>query len=765
MGQKQSKREAPQSRAPSPKQPKPRIINSSTESPILLDPSLLPWNQAIHPFDSKAFVHKYQPLLCDACINLATVFSDPSLTRRGLVKASVSNIAHHHSLVSLFESSRICPLCSLIVVAVPGLTECLCGDIVKDIVQIEFSPRYESFSYSEFDLLLGEWTENLGNTEGGLNSGRFLDWEDKYASQVLRLGVHGAAPPLGEVIRALSGDLTKRFHTVDPWSLYIRERYAIKGQISELAISQESTGAYSGLKDPPSGNLRVYSHSDKFTARLVSGRPVSSQDISLKTLQLAKSWVDFCFDNHSECQWSSGSGDPCLPTRAIDVATLDNDSVRLISSQGMCGKWAALSHRWGVKPFFTLREDTIQSLKTGIPVASLPTTFQDAIKLTRFLGLKYLWIDSLCILQDSVADWAAEAATMPRVYQNAYVTIAAAATEDSHGGIFVEKAWANVTMPCALPVKSRNDRGTVTIDLPLDYGLEHEEINYLNKRAWCFQEARLSHRLLTFDRLQMSYTCLKHGLLESRDLPEGAAREEKNPFLPRLHSASGKDDQTKNRELLSTCRHCLNGTYCRGLYERRIFRWPIPPTSTPGTALVAIRRRNIPQSPHKSSLSSSYRAPSWSWASIESPISNFLCRQALGRKTHAQILEITTTLQGLDPYGQVKAGSLNIRAPLQEVMCGEASSRWPYQPNLLPLDYPSLSMPSIFEEESKLGHAIFDLDWAEKGSRAFLLQITDAYGLILIPITVGDREVYSRIGVCHFGSNVKLKNITLIEIM
>jgi hypothetical protein len=107
-------------------------------------------------------------------------------------------------------------------------------------------------------------------------------------------------------------------------------------------------------------------------------------------------------------------------------------------------------------------------------------------------------------------------------------------------------------MPCALPVKSQNDEGTVTIDLPLDHGLEHEEINYLKKRAWCFQEARLSHRVLTFNRLQMSYTCLNHGLLESRDLPEGAAREEKNPFLPKLHSATRKDDQTKNRELLST---------------------------------------------------------------------------------------------------------------------------------------------------------------------------------------------------------------------
>jgi hypothetical protein len=349
----------------------------------------------------------------------------------------------------------------------------------------------------------------------------------------------------------------------------------------------------------------------------------------------------------------------------------------------------------------------------------------------------------------------------------------------------VEKAWAKVSMLCALPVKNRNDEGTVTIDLPLDHGLEHEEINYLNKRAWCFQETRLSHRLLTFDRLQMSYTCLKHGLLESRDLPEGAAREEKNPFLPKLQSASREDDQTNNRELLSTWYQAVEdytsrsltfqhdklvaiagmarivGGFMKDEYSAGLFHRTLP------QALLwsPYEEETFPNPPHKSCMPSSYRAPSWSWASIESPISNFLCRQAHGRKRLSQILEITTTLQGLDPYGQVKAGSLKIRAPLQEVMCGEASSRWPYQPNLLPLDYPSVSNPSIFEEESKLGHAIFDLDWVDKGSRVFLLQITDLYGLILIPTAVSDREVYSRIGVCHFASNVEFKNVASIEIL
>ncbi len=98
-------------------------------------------------------------------------------------------------------------------------------------------------------------------------------------------------------------------------------------------------------------------------------------------------------------------------------------------------------------------------------------------------------------------------------------------------------------MAYSLPLKA----GTIILDLPLSLGLEDEEISYLDKRAWCFQESRLCRRLVTFDRLQMSYTCLKHGLLESRVVPEAAAREERNSFLPRLYSASSPSQTWENR--------------------------------------------------------------------------------------------------------------------------------------------------------------------------------------------------------------------------
>jgi hypothetical protein len=241
------------------------MIESSIDSmnhlnPLILpDPSLFQWNQTTHSLDFEEFVHKHQPMLCGACINLATVFSDPSLTRRGLLKASVFNIDHHHNLVSLFESSRTFPLCSLIVVAVPGLTEWLWRDVLRDILRVELVQRSQSIGWGGLNLLLDEWIEHLDNTEGRLNASQFSGWEDKYAAQVLRLGACGMAPALGEVIRTFYGDLMDEW--LDFRSLEIRERYAIKAQISEVTISLGSTGGILGPKDLPTGNLRVSSHS------------------------------------------------------------------------------------------------------------------------------------------------------------------------------------------------------------------------------------------------------------------------------------------------------------------------------------------------------------------------------------------------------------------------------------------------------------------------------------------------------------------------
>jgi hypothetical protein len=130
------------------------------------------------------------------------------------------------------------------------------------------------------------------------------------------------------------------------------------------------------------------------------GSPVS-QDISSKTcMNLAASWVKKCQEQHPHCKQSPTA---IPPSRVIDVGDSQQDP-RLVETGGKHGRWATLSHCWGkVRPLMTT-QSTLDQRKRSIPITYLPKTFQDAIMITRGLGLQYLWIDSLCIVQDSDRD-------------------------------------------------------------------------------------------------------------------------------------------------------------------------------------------------------------------------------------------------------------------------------------------------------------------------------------------------------------------------
>ena len=191
----------------------------------------------------------------------------------------------------------------------------------------------------------------------------------------------------------------------------------------------------------------------------------------------------------------SGSGEfdrsqTPLPTRLIDVGPPDgSQEPRLILASGIKANssrsYAALSHCWGGAPLAqsgsislpgflssiqTSAEGTPSDVVAGsgplrtltvniedrlksIPMNILPRTFRDAVKVTRGLGLRYIWIDSLCIIQDSKSDWEQEAAQMADIYKGSYVTIAAEGSRDSHGGILRERIFD--FSPIELPFKSK----------------------------------------------------------------------------------------------------------------------------------------------------------------------------------------------------------------------------------------------------------------------------------------------------------------------
>jgi hypothetical protein len=115
----------------------------------------------------------------------------------------------------------------------------------------------------------------------------------------------------------------------------------------------------------------------------------------------------------------------------IDVGTRDGsqEPYIYISQKGESGAWLTLSHCWGKTATYVTNQYNLASGSRSLPYTDPPPTFKDAIKVTRLLGFRYLWIDSICILQGSDTeaqkDWLAESRRMRDYYKECVLCIAA----------------------------------------------------------------------------------------------------------------------------------------------------------------------------------------------------------------------------------------------------------------------------------------------------------------------------------------------------
>ncbi|KAL0253472.1 hypothetical protein SLS55_010451 [Diplodia seriata] len=166
----------------------------------------------------------------------------------------------------------------------------------------------------------------------------------------------------------------------------------------------------------------------------VSLRNVHEDPRSPECVDVARGWLRDCLENHSRCK-ECAAIEQTLPTRVIDVGTECQDP-RLVIPGHAVGKYAALSYRWGGKDSHSvmLTEATLARFQQGIPLASLPETLQDAIQVVRWLEIPYVWIDAICIIQDSEEDWMNEAGRMSEVYSNATLGLFATNAESAASG-------------------------------------------------------------------------------------------------------------------------------------------------------------------------------------------------------------------------------------------------------------------------------------------------------------------------------------------
>lgn len=168
--------------------------------------------------------------------------------------------------------------------------------------------------------------------------------------------------------------------------------------------------------------------------------PSNSSDPAI--IALVQAWMSNCSTKHTRCDRGSSS---YRPPRLIEIT---NDRIRLVTTN-MVNKnefeapYATLSHCWGTNPtFLTLTEQNLRRLHDRIGCEELPKTFQDAVLVCQRLGLRYLWIDSLCIIQagkGSKEDWLKHVTEMRNVYRNCLVNIAASRATDATKGLYTER--------------------------------------------------------------------------------------------------------------------------------------------------------------------------------------------------------------------------------------------------------------------------------------------------------------------------------------
>ncbi|KAF2835865.1 HET-domain-containing protein, partial [Patellaria atrata CBS 101060] len=274
---------------------------------------------------------------------------------------------------------------------------------------------------------------------------------------------------------------------------------------------------------------------------LIVARPIHKDISSEASFDLFKTWSNICEQKHSKCYPTLP---PVLPTRVIRLG--DDGSAALTLSGGARGRWVALSHCWGgmqpIKTELISLDDHCRELRW----TELPELFRDAIEITRRFGYQYLWIDSLCIIQDSAEDWRKESANMGYIYRNSVLTIAADEAPNSHCGIFASSNLCREPVSAEeslvrIDCKSKRNGAIGTIHCGYyNYGPLKKPAGPLSQRAWALHESILSSRVLRFAKAQVSWKCRE------------AIWSEKIPFInnfralnmdePNLFSLKRKDE-------------------------------------------------------------------------------------------------------------------------------------------------------------------------------------------------------------------------------
>ncbi|KAH6664945.1 heterokaryon incompatibility protein-domain-containing protein [Halenospora varia] len=286
---------------------------------------------------------------------------------------------------------------------------------------------------------------------------------------------------------------------------------------------------------------------------------ITNSTSTYEVFRLAKNWLDECVTSHRMCRhWIEG-------------------------------RYVTLSHCWGLTPFLHLNNATLSRFEEGVELEALPKTFRHAFDFACRLGVRYIWIDSLCILQDSQEDWLYQSAQMDQVYNNSLCNLSATAAGNSTVGLYSKRdetqSWTDDVDLKTDGIPGRDDltsKQTCTI-LDLTFWQRIIDEAPVNKRGWVLQERLIAPRVLHFCHDQIAWECWEKDFAESRpdNLPlhqlTGGSVIDGNRLKGMIPSLNGKMlrearlGKNKHGEQITIDEHLVHAIpsiYCFELWKR-----------------------------------------------------------------------------------------------------------------------------------------------------------------------------------------------------
>ena len=249
---------------------------------------------------------------------------------------------------------------------------------------------------------------------------------------------------------------------------------------------------------------------------------------------LARSWLQDCLDGHSKCRHT---GPANVPTRLLEIK---DDRVFLRDTTNLpplsaLPPYATLSYCWGAQPALKTTTSNLSSHRQdGILISSLPRTLADAVRVaSRCVSVDYLWVDALCIIQDSVADWEAECSRMGDYYRNGRATISALSAASSSAGFLHERA--GIPGGRVAPFHP-HQAGDIWVRPVPPSRNDVFRLAPLTRRGWALQERLLSTRVLHYTSSRLFWECLTCTMSEDTTEAEAARTD-----MSGLVSSEGED--------------------------------------------------------------------------------------------------------------------------------------------------------------------------------------------------------------------------------